>query len=84
MQPDTQQGNRTNYPWVQVIGVMGEKKKSMGALFLFYDLTFSFPYLVPNRLPNAHNRELSGRRAAGVPLGRAVRDWEPIGPITTP
>ena len=56
----------------------------MGVLFFFYDLTFSFPYLVPNRLPNAHNRELSGRRAAGVPLGRAVRDWEPIGPITTP
>lgn len=56
----------------------------MVALFFLYDLTFSFPYLVPNRLPNAHNRGLGGGRAAGVPLGRAVRDWEPIGPITTP
>ena len=56
----------------------------MGALFFLYDLTFSFPYLVPNRLPNAHNRGLGGGRAAGVPLGRAVRDCEPIGPITTP
>ena len=68
---------------MQVIGVMGGKN-SMGALFLLYDLTLSFPFLVPNRLPNAHNRGLGGGRAAGVPLGRAVRDWEPIGHITTP
>lgn len=59
-------------------------KNSMGALFFLYDLTLSFPYLVPNRLPNAHNRGLGEGRAASVPLGRAVRDWEPIGPITTP